>query len=109
MRGHEDLIRVRQKGLKPAGLVFVDDYDVLPDVLRWLENESAPNVSTDGDLISSLDLRFLIGLKVSVDGRDPMRVKALAAACRKAGAEYVIATCGDRVAFWKTGDKKWSF
>lgn len=108
MRGHEELIRVRQSGLKPAGLVFVNDYDVVPDVFRWIENGQSPHVSTHGDNVSALDLRFLIGLKVSVDGHDPMRVKALAAACRKAGAEYVIATCGERAAFWKTGDKKWS-
>lgn len=107
MRGHDDLIRIRSRGAKPSGLVFIDDYDVKPEALSWLADGFQPRICTHGDAIKSLDLRFLIGLKVAVTGNDQRRVRSLAAACRKAGVEFVVASCGERVAAWKKGDAKW--
>lgn len=107
MRGHEDLIRLRLQGAKPEGLVFVDDYPVKRECARWIEEDTAPSICTDGDQIATLDLRFLVGLRVAVHGSSLKRVRALSAACRKAGAEFVIATCGDRIAVWKQGEAKW--
>lgn len=107
MRGHDDLIRMRTQGAKPAGLVFLDDDAVKPEALNWLEDGFEPRICTHGDALNTLDLRFLIGLKVAVNGDELVRVRALAAACRKAGVEYVVASCGERVAAWKKGDAKW--
>ena len=107
MRGHEQLIQVRTQGLKPAGLVFVDDYPVKPVFLDWLQNQSMPTVCVHGDDIDSLDLRFLIGLSVNVAGDDVGRVKKLAGAARKAGADAVFASAAGRSAMWKKGDAEW--
>lgn len=107
MRGHDDLIRMRTRGAKPAGLVFVDDYAVQPGALNWLAEGFEPRICTHGDSLNALDLRFLIGLKVAVTGDVQERVRVIAAACRKAGAELVIASCGERDAVWKKGDAKW--
>lgn len=107
MRGHDDLIRMRTQGAKPSGLVFVDDYAVKPEALNWLADGFEPRICTHGDALKSLDLRFLIGLKVAVTGDDKNRVRVLAAACRKAGVESVVASCGDHVAAWRKGDTRW--
>ena len=107
MQGHQDLIRVRQRGLKPSGPVYLDDYPVDERWTRWLERQTMPTVCTHGDDVGSLDLRFVVGLQVNVTGDRAGRVKALAGACKKAGASAVFAICGDKAAMWKKGDSKW--
>lgn len=109
MRGHENLIALRKRGLKPAGMVSVCDYPVRPVFLRWdhTEDGTSPTVCVDGDDIASLDLRFLVGLPVDVTGTDPRRVKALAGLCKRAGADMVIANDGKRFAVWTKGEAAW--
>jgi hypothetical protein len=107
MRGHTDLIRLRESGVKPSGLVYLDDYPVFDKWVRWLEGKTMTTVCTHGDEVGSLDLRFVVGLRVNVTGDNVSRVKALAAACKKAGADVVFAMCGDKAAMWKKGDAKW--
>jgi hypothetical protein len=107
MRGHTDLISIRLRGCKPAGTVFLDDYPIDERWTRWLERQTMPTVCTHGDDLASLDLRFVVGLQVNVTGDKANRVKALAGACKKAGAEVVFAVCGDKAAMWKKGDAKW--
>lgn len=107
MRGHEQIIAVRKAGLKPAGLVHLDDYPVNPLFLDWLKNESMPTVTVYGDELATLDLRFLVGLMVSITGDDLARVKALSVMARKAGADMVVASVGEKFALWKKGDAAW--
>lgn len=109
MRGHENVIQVREQGLKPAGVVWLCDHPVKPDFLEWRYRDDgrSPTVCTHGDQLESIDLRFLVGLTVEVCGEDAKRVKALAVKARKAGAESVTASAGGKVAMWKKGDAKW--
>lgn len=107
MTGHEQLIRVRKHGLKPAGLVYVDDYPVRPVFLDWLQNKTMPTVCTHGADVDALDLRCLLGLSVQVTGGSMARVKKIAAAARKAGADTVFASVGDKCAVWQKGDAEW--
>lgn len=109
MRGHENLIALRKRGLKPSGLVFVCDYPVQPKFLRWdhTEDGTNPTVCVDGDDIASLDLRFVVGLAVDVTGTNPLRVKALAGLCKKSGADAVMANDGKRFAVWTKGEAAW--
>lgn len=107
MRGHEDLIRLRKAGQKPAGLVYIDDYPVTADCAQWVKHDAAPSICTHGDDLGTLDLRFVVGLKVSVQGDDAGRVGKLSAMCRRMEAEMVLAQCGDRLAVWNSGDTTW--
>lgn len=107
MRGHEDLIRLRKAGKKPAGLVYVDDYPVLPKHTHWLKSGAIPSICTHGDDVGSLDLRFLVGLQVNVTGDNAKRVRSIAMACQKAGAEIVLACCGERLSVWTKEVGKW--
>jgi hypothetical protein len=107
MRGHEQIIQIRKSGIKPSGLVFIDDYPVKPVFLDWLQHQSMPTVCVHGDDIDALDMRFLVGLTVQVSGDDLMRVKRLAGACKRAGASAVFAKCGNNTAMWQTGSDSW--
>jgi len=94
MRGHEFLIGLRRKGWKPA-MVFIDTQ---PDPARswrlWPQVDlDFPQVEVlPDDALSSLDLRFLVGLRVLITGRDQRRVERLKDMCFDAGAACVVAT-----------------
>ena len=85
MRGHENVIRLRQAGKRPA-FVFVNDWPCQTD---WFETGEHATVCTSGDSIETLDLRFLVGLRVSVSASTEGRAKALFEACKVAGVETV--------------------
>jgi hypothetical protein len=109
MRGHENIISMRSSGFKPAGTVWLCDYPVRPVFIEWryADDCKSPTVCTHGDDIAGLDLRFLVGLPVDIRGEKTNRVKALAGACRKAGAASVCATDGKHIAMWTQGEAKW--
>ena len=109
MRGHENIIAMRMKGVKPAGMVWLCDYPIRPEAIEWQYPSDCtnPSVSVHGDAIGGIDLRFVVGLPVDVTGTDSARVKALAGACKRAGASMVIANDGKRFAMWKTGEAAW--
>lgn len=107
MTGHDALIAVRRQGLKPAGVVYVDDFEVLPKFRRWIENDTEPVICTHGDNPAALDLRCLVGLFVVVNGDVATRVKKLAKAVLRAGASDVVALCGDKGVVWSKEEKKW--
>jgi hypothetical protein len=92
MRGHQDLIALRRKGVKPP-LVWLSCGR--SDGLRRHREETGAlgeHIEIDeGDIIERLDLRCLVGLAVDVSGDDRGRVLALAKACEEAGASRVIA------------------
>lgn len=109
MRGHENIIALRMKGVRPAGMVWLCDYPVKPEFIEWqyASDCASPSVSVHGDEIGALDLRFVVGLPVDVTGTDARRVKALAGACKRAGASMVIANDGKRFAAWTAGEAAW--
>lgn len=69
MRGHEKIIAMRKRRTIPE-IVFLNDFPC-----EFAEDWA--DVCVHNDTISSLDLRFLIGLTVSIAGTDEKRVKAL--------------------------------
>lgn len=87
MRGHERLIDLRRAGKVPR-MVFVNDWACATD---WFEDGNAVTICTDGDVIQLLDLRFLVGLRVSISAKSEIRAKALFEQCRAAGAAAVAA------------------
>lgn len=92
MRGHEPIIAMRQRGKKPA-FVFINDYPCDTD---WVPHGDHATVSTAGDVIQLLDLRFLIGLKVSISAESEVRAMALFDQCKAAGAACVGAAHIDK-------------
>ena len=109
MRGHENIIALRNQGLIPAGHVRLVDYPVREELLRWsyADDGKYPTVCTAGDAVDSLDLRFLVALPVHILGDDFKRVQRLAQMARAAGAAMVACVTGDKAAIWKKGDAKW--
>lgn len=106
MRGHDQIINFRKLGFRPES-VFLWDMPVQLSEPQWLEDFRFMEVSTYGDGTGSLDLRFLVGLPVTVIGEEIARVQAIANECKKVGADRVIASCGNRYAMWFKGEKKW--
>jgi hypothetical protein len=99
MRGHEPIIAMRKSGIAPK-IVFVNDFpcktsrDWHNPGEKYGEEWPADHatVSTAGDALSSLDLRFLIGLTVSISSESESRAKALFAKAKWFGAKTVAAT-----------------
>ncbi len=95
MRGHEPLVAMRRRDSKPSDFVEVL---MRPYPLRgdWATREFRKGrVFVDPfDAVDRLDLRFLVGCDVMVDGEDPDRVRRLYAALQRHKARRVIANCG---------------
>lgn len=85
MNGHEKVIHMRQAGSKPK-IVFVNDYPCQTD---WFEHGDHATVCVAGDQPEWLDLRFLVGLTVSVSASTENRAKRFLEACKGAGAAVV--------------------
>lgn len=107
MRGMNQLVTVRRKGLKPAGMVWVTDDPANDWQTDWLNEDSSVTICTHGDEIHSIDFRALVGLTVVVDGVAAGRVKKLAGEAKKAGAAVVVATSGNLGAYWSKETQKW--
>lgn len=109
MRGQENIVAMRQKGVRPGGHVSLIDASANPKFLQWQYEEDAkyPTVYTDGVPVESMDLRFLVGLSVHIRGDSIGRVKQIAAKARAAGAEHVSCFAGDKAAMWTKGDTTW--
>lgn len=82
MRGHEPLLRMRQAGKRPV-IVFINDWPCATD---WSRHGDHATVCTDGDDIELLDLRFVLGLRVSISSTSEERARALFESCKAAGA-----------------------
>lgn len=88
MKGHEGIIALRQRKVKPE-IVFLNDWPCKTD---WFEYQEHATVSlSDKDTPETLDLRFLVGVAVSVSSRSENRAKRLYEACKRAGAATVAA------------------
>lgn len=85
MRGAEKLIELRKAGRRPS-VVFINDY---PTPAMYLDGTT---VDISGSDLSSVDLRFLVGLTVSTGASTERRAKDILEACKRAGAA-VVAVC----------------
>ena len=85
MRGHNKIIEARIAGQKPP-FIFINDYPCKTD---WSEHGEHATVCTHGDAIASLDLRFLVGTKVSITAHSEARAKGLFECAKVAGAVLV--------------------
>lgn len=88
MKGHTKIIEARIAGKKPP-FVFINDYPCKTD---WFEHGDHSTVCTDGDSTSSIDLRFLVGLRVSIGATTEQRATALFEKAKAAGA-LTVAAC----------------
>lgn len=88
MRGHQELIQMRMNRKAPR-MVFVNDWDCRTD---WFENPGdAVTICTAGDDLESLDMRFLVGLRVSVSSASEKRAKRLFDLCK--AYAHTVAAC----------------
>ena len=87
MRGHDAIIAMRQDGKKP-GIVFLNDFPCDTDWPRFGDHAT---VDVSADQPEWLDLRFLVGLRVSISAATVERAKRLMEACKQAGAVMVAA------------------
>ena len=88
MTGHEQIIKARIAGNKPA-FVFVNDYPCPTD---WFDNDDYATVCTHGDSLQALDFRFLVDCMVSISAESEKRAKGLFNQIKQAGAG-VVAAC----------------
>ncbi len=96
MKGHEALIAMRRAGWKPA-MVTLDLWPCPQEFWRDWSTQSPPFAHIliePTDSIERLDLRFVVGLMVTVQGDDERRVGLVAKAAVAADARHVIAGCG---------------
>ena len=93
MRGHEALIAMRKRRIRPS-IVFVSACSDPSGQWRdWHElyPDQAHVEVADDETISGLDFRFAVGMLAVVDGHDPDRVARIARAIQEAGARRVVA------------------
>lgn len=98
MRGQDQLIAMRKAGKRPA-IVFINDYPCQTDWADWGDHAT---VCVDGDQLSSLDLRFVVGMTVSVSSLSEARAKRIAEICKQAGARTVAGAHGIRIDDYQT-------
>ena len=91
MRGHMPILAMRRAGLAPT-MVTLSDYLTETWSWRdWPQDTAHAEIEIErSDSISRLDLRYLVGLTVIVDGENANRVNAIADAAELAGAGRVI-------------------
>lgn len=100
MRGHEPLLAMRRRDLKPSEAVHVElalwpqsrGSRLRKEALAWFRSDRVFVEPTDNPDV--LDLRFLVGCNVIVHGCDAKRVRHLYAALERHKARRVIANCG---------------
>jgi hypothetical protein len=91
MKGHEGIIKLRLAGKAPE-LILLDDLSFSSPLTDWEGYDSMPTVCVHKEPIEGLDLRFLVGCKVSVTSHNLERAKRLFNACKEAGATWVAAS-----------------
>jgi hypothetical protein len=89
MRGHDELIAMRIRGDHPQAVNICD----FPVKLDWAEFGSCPTVCVNDDFVIDLDLRFVFGMIVHIDGHDEARADAIMQKCIEAEARIVSRSC----------------
>lgn len=89
MKGQSGIIETRLAGKAPKIVNVYTDGDIRYESTEPLD--PFPDlIIYPHDNLSSLDLRFLVGLTVSVSGMDSRRVDAVSMECQAAKAKRVI-------------------
>ena len=88
MKGHNDLIKMRISGKKPASVTIYD----YPFDTDWTTYGDLPRVCVHGDAIVDLDLRFVVGLTVFIESNNEARADHLLEKCIAMGATIVAAS-----------------
>lgn len=93
MRGHEALIAMRRRRIRPRMALV----DLVPAYTRnsadWQTRTSLPHIEVDDrETVGRLDLRCLLGMIVCCSGFDSDRLDALHTACVDAGAARVFSS-----------------
>lgn len=88
MRGQEVIIELRKTGKIPS-TVFLNDYRC--DTDRFDTGDHFTVSLSPEEQPEWLDLRFLVGLRVSISGSTEKRARRLLEACKVAGARTVAA------------------
>jgi len=78
MTGEQHIYTMRSQGLQPDW-VFINDFPCQTD---WPMFDDFATICTEGDSITSLDLRFLVDCRVSIVSTSEKRAKALFNACK---------------------------
>lgn len=93
MRGHDALIELRMRGRAKSVCIGTDRESAYLDANWPALGLPDAFVSIDpSDRLIDLDLRFLVGLPVHIDGCDEKRVEAVFEAAKAAGACRVVAS-----------------
>ena len=82
MRGHSKIIEMRKDGQAPK-FIFINDYPCKTD---WFENCDHATVCVSGDALYNLDLRFVVGLRVSISASTEGRARVIMEMAKEAGA-----------------------
>lgn len=97
MRGHEPLIAMRRRGLRPQAVWLVDDAPEKPlhcgtrlDWWAFRDPQPAQVCIDPSDSPVRADLRFVLGLPVHVLMADQQRMRDFAEAAQRAGAASVF-------------------
>lgn len=95
MHGQEKLVEMRLKGVVPDWVWFdMDTTNVIDQAKDWVDRDNArAQIQLDvGDKVSRLDVRFVRGLPVWIDGMCQADVHELRDKCKAMGASRVIAS-----------------
>jgi hypothetical protein len=89
MKNHQAVIDMRRQGSKPT-MVFLTDYPEADG--KWSKQDDYIDINVFHDVPERADLRFLIGLSVTITASSKDRAKAFFEACVAAGAN-TVSTC----------------
>lgn len=92
MRGQDELIAMRIRGNHPQA-VNICDFPLSASTLDWATYGECPTVCVADDHVVNLDLRFVFGMVVHIDGHDEDRADELMQKCIDADARIVSRSC----------------
>ena len=109
MRGHQDLIKMRMRGMGVKGVWVYYGKDIANSCLHWSKWDDLlayPEVEIlPIENINHLDLRFSVGLTVHLSTKlNYDKAKKLHQAFLAAKAKRVITVCGDYLIDSETGE-----
>jgi hypothetical protein len=103
MRGQDQIIQNRMDGKAPS-IVFVNDYPCKTD---WFEHGEQATICTHKDALRNLDMRFLVGLRVSISALSEERAKSLFERVKASGAT-TVAACHMQASQHATNQTGWA-
>jgi fructose-1,6-bisphosphatase len=107
MRYHDDLVFLRKSGQRPESVFLIVDCAEEEDEHWYSRDPGHARIAIDPrDVPHRLDLRFLVGCTVHVQGLDDRRVAEVYDAACKAGAARVAAVFDGHVWFHEHKEKK---